>query len=89
MLISFLSLLLLAPSSFDYRPADKPLSVAAVRGFRPVETDEIVLEGLGKEGLLVFTGWTDRKTALYARTRGPEAGRLERAGANLLRGGPL
>ena len=73
MLISFLSLLLLAPSSFDYRPADKPLSVAAVRGFRPVETDEIVLEGLGKEGLLVFTGWTDRKTALYARTRGPEA----------------
>ena len=73
MVISFLSLLLLAPGSLDYRPADQPLNGTALRGFRPVGTYEIVLEELGEGGLLVFTGWHNRQTAIYARTRSPES----------------
>ncbi len=72
MVISFVSLFLLAGGLLDYQPADKPLNGTALRGFRPVQTHEIVLEEWGEGELLVFTGWRNRRTAIYARTRGPE-----------------
>ena len=73
MVIFLVSLLLLAGGPLDYQAADKPLNGTALRGFRPVETHEVVLEKLGEEELLVFTGWNNRQTAIYARTRSPES----------------
>ena len=73
MVIFFLSLFLLSSGLLDYQPADKPLNGTALRGFRPVETHGIVLEELGEEELLVFTGWNSRQTAIYARSHSPES----------------
>ena len=72
MILPFLSLVLVAASAFDYQPSEKPLNGDELRGFRPIESEEIVMEKLENAWIMVFTGWRNRQTGVYARTGSPE-----------------
>ena len=61
------SFFLLSSQLLSYEPGEGPLNGSGLRGLRPIVQAETVVSRLGEDWLLVFSAWTNDRTALYSR----------------------